>query len=87
MFAPAYMGRKRCFPMLFIPWKTILALGCRPSPQNRCMEGATPPSFSVHVRCGEHGAPVQNNGLSLLLLEHLLDASQRLAGRYIEFLG
>jgi hypothetical protein len=68
MFAPAYMGRKRIVSNAFTPCKGILALRrslfCA---RSRSVGRGLRPSFSAHVRRGEHGAPVQGNGPCCLL--------------------
>ena len=59
MFAPAYMGRERIFPMpslhaqgFFLPQQSF-------GPHSKSVGGSCAPSFSSHVRWCEHGAPVQ----------------------------
>jgi hypothetical protein len=49
MFAQAYMGRKRCFQMLSLYWRRILALGrSLLAYVTEALEGAAP-IFSAHV--------------------------------------
>ena len=67
MFAPAYMGRKRIFPMLSLDAQGLLLLAAVFSPHSKSVGRGCALSFSAHVRWGEHGAPVQGRGLRSLL--------------------
>ncbi len=63
MFASAYMGRKRIPSNAFTRPVATLALGRSPfCPSNKTGGRGCAPSFSAHVRPGEHGAPVQGIG-------------------------
>jgi hypothetical protein len=61
-FAQAYLGRKRCFSNAFTPCARALTRPNSILPQSRSVGRGCAPSFSAHVRCGEHGAPVQGVG-------------------------
>jgi len=65
---PSVHGPKTDFSNAFTPCATILAL--RRSlfcPRSRSLGRGCAPSFSAHVRWGEHGAPVQRSGPCCLL--------------------
>src|ERR1700758_2799887 len=66
VFAPAYMGRKRVLRMLSLHVHGLLLLTAVSAMRKSVGRGCAP-SFSAHVRWGEHGAPVQGRGLRSLL--------------------
>src|SRR5882724_9216234 len=57
------MGRKRILPMLSFHGQGLLLLAAVSSPHCKSVRRSCAPSFSAHVRLGEHGAPVQGRGL------------------------
>jgi hypothetical protein len=78
MFASAYMGRKRIFQMLSLHATSLALRRSLFCPPSRSVGRGFAPSFSAHVRLGEHGAPVQGSGPCRLLkgrAAHLFIAS------------
>jgi hypothetical protein len=57
------LGRKRCFSNAFTPCTRALARSNAVCSQSRDDRRGCAPSFSAHVRLGEHGAPVQGSRL------------------------
>ena len=59
LYTQAYMGRKRILPMLSLHGQGLVLLAAVFSPHSKSVGRGCAPSFSAHVRLGEHGAPVQ----------------------------
>src|SRR5882757_9862220 len=64
------MGRKRILPMLSFHGQGLLLLAAVSSPHRKSVRRSCAPSFSAHVRLGEHGAPVTGRGLQSSLPPH-----------------
>jgi hypothetical protein len=67
MFAPAYMGRKRCLRMLS-PSCGLLSRKHYLADLAKSVRRGFAPSFSSHVRWGERGAPFQRVELASFVI-------------------